>query len=46
MGLVLTFRWRSFTPDAEVQDIDAYEASIKRHRKSVARSVKSIKVND
>lgn len=46
MGLVLTFRWRSFTPDAEVQDIDAYEASIKRHRKSMARPVKAIKVND
>jgi len=36
MGIVLTTKWRAFTPDHEVADIDAYEAAMKKRRKEMA----------
>lgn len=37
MGLVLTFRWRTFTPEHEIADIESYEASINKNRKMISR---------
>ena len=36
MGLVLTLRWRAFTPDHEIADIESYELSMKQNKKRLA----------
>ena len=45
MGLVLTFRWRAFTPDHEIADIESYEASIKKNRELMSRIKKMRRSN-
>lgn len=36
MGLVLTLRWKAFTPDHEIADIESYELSMKQNKNRFA----------